>query len=73
MRRNGEVFDKVALMRAAEYGGHHRPSVVVKHYLWNRSHPASGSASGIRHNVEHVAHPGDGTTWTQSAPEGPAL
>lgn len=47
VRRNGEVFDKVALMRAAEYGGHHRLSVMVKHYLWNRSHPASGSPSGI--------------------------
>lgn len=36
-RRNGEIFDKIALMKVSESVGHHRIDVMVKHYLWNRA------------------------------------
>ncbi|MGE5579234.1 MAG: hypothetical protein ACM3WU_04235 [Bacillota bacterium] len=36
VRRNGEIYDKIALLKVAEYLGHHRISVMIKHYSWNR-------------------------------------
>lgn len=36
VRRNGEIYDKVTLLKVSEHLGHHRHSVMIKHYTWNQ-------------------------------------